>query len=112
LFAVRRFERDASPDDWVSLMGDVSRHPDSGGACLKRIVGWALSQDSRAAEIDGKPNYNMGPVKFATVAAMFWGIAGFTVGLIIALCSSPSRRSISICPGFRSAACGRCIPRR
>ena len=34
--------------------------------------------------IDGKPNYNMGPVKFATVAAMFWGIAGFTVGLYIA----------------------------
>jgi len=30
--------------------------------------------------IDSKPNYNMGPVKFATVAAMFWGIAGFTVG--------------------------------
>jgi cytochrome c oxidase cbb3-type subunit 1 len=25
--------------------------------------------------IDGKPNYNMGPVKFATVAAVFWGIA-------------------------------------
>ncbi len=36
-------------------------------------------------EIDGKPNYNMGPVKFATVAAMVWGIAGFAVGLIIAL---------------------------
>jgi cytochrome c oxidase cbb3-type subunit 1 len=35
--------------------------------------------------IDGKPNYNMGPVKFSTVAAMIWGIAGFTVGLIIAL---------------------------
>jgi cytochrome c oxidase cbb3-type subunit 1 len=35
--------------------------------------------------IDGKPNYNMGPVKFATVASMFWGIAGFTVGLVIAL---------------------------
>jgi cytochrome c oxidase cbb3-type subunit I len=35
--------------------------------------------------IDGKPNYNMGPVKFATIAALFWGIAGFTVGLIIAL---------------------------
>ena len=35
--------------------------------------------------IDGKPNYNMGPVKFATVAAVFWGIAGFTVGLYIAL---------------------------
>ncbi len=45
---------------------------------------------SRPAEkpplfIDGKPNYNMGPVKFSTVAAMIWGIAGFTVGLIIAL---------------------------
>ena len=35
-------------------------------------------------EIDGKPNYNMGPVKFGAVAAMFWGIAGFLVGLIIA----------------------------
>jgi cytochrome c oxidase cbb3-type subunit I len=38
-----------------------------------------------AQEIDGKPNYNMGPVKFCTIAAVFWGIAGFTVGLIIAL---------------------------
>jgi cytochrome c oxidase cbb3-type subunit 1 len=36
-------------------------------------------------EIDGKPNYNMGPVKFATLAAVFWGIAGFVVGLVIAL---------------------------
>ena len=36
-------------------------------------------------EIDGKPNYNMGPVKFATLASVFWGIAGFLVGLIIAL---------------------------
>ena len=35
--------------------------------------------------IDGKPNYNMGPVKFATVASMFWGIAGFTVGIYAAL---------------------------
>jgi len=35
-------------------------------------------------EISGRPNYNMGPIKFASVAAMFWGIAGFTVGLLIA----------------------------
>jgi cytochrome c oxidase cbb3-type subunit I len=35
-------------------------------------------------EIDGKPNYNMGPVKFATVAGVFWGIAAFTVGVYIA----------------------------
>lgn len=37
-----------------------------------------------ALEIDGKPNYNFGPVKFATLAAMFWGIAGFLVGVVIA----------------------------
>ena len=35
-------------------------------------------------EIGGKPNYNMAPVQFAVAAAVFWGIAGFTVGLIIA----------------------------
>ena len=37
------------------------------------------------AEINGKPNYNLGPVKFASIAAMFWGIAGFSVGIWIAL---------------------------
>ncbi|WXC80865.1 cytochrome-c oxidase, cbb3-type subunit I [Bradyrhizobium septentrionale] len=37
------------------------------------------------AEIGGRPNYNFGPIKFASAAAMFWGIAGFTVGLIIAM---------------------------
>jgi cytochrome c oxidase cbb3-type subunit 1 len=36
-------------------------------------------------EIDGKPNYNLGPVKFASMAAVFWGVAGFLVGLIVAL---------------------------
>jgi cytochrome c oxidase cbb3-type subunit 1 len=35
-------------------------------------------------EIDGRVNYNLGPIKFASVAAIVWGIAGFTVGLIIA----------------------------
>jgi cytochrome c oxidase cbb3-type subunit I len=35
--------------------------------------------------IGGKPNYNMGPIKFATIAAMVWGIAGFLVGLWAAL---------------------------
>ncbi|MGV7033136.1 cytochrome-c oxidase, cbb3-type subunit I [Methylobacterium symbioticum] len=37
-----------------------------------------------AQEIDGKPNYNLGPIKVACVAAMIWGIAGFLVGCIIA----------------------------
>ncbi|WP_394117129.1 cytochrome-c oxidase, cbb3-type subunit I [Xanthobacter lutulentifluminis] len=36
-------------------------------------------------EIDGKPNYNMDVVKFCTIAAMVWGIAGFLVGVIAAL---------------------------
>jgi cytochrome c oxidase cbb3-type subunit 1 len=35
--------------------------------------------------IDGKPNYNWGPVKFASIAGVFWAIAGLTVGLYIAL---------------------------
>ncbi|HUG63005.1 MAG TPA: cbb3-type cytochrome c oxidase subunit I, partial [Methylomirabilota bacterium] len=39
---------------------------------------------SEPDEIDGKPNYNFGPVKFGAIAALFWGIAGFTVGLLIA----------------------------
>jgi cytochrome c oxidase cbb3-type subunit I len=37
------------------------------------------------AEIDGKPNYNYGPIKFGTLIALFWGVAGFLVGLIISL---------------------------
>ena len=35
-------------------------------------------------EINGRPNYNFGPIKFSAVMAMFWGVAGFAVGLIIA----------------------------
>jgi len=40
--------------------------------------------ESPAQVIDGKPNYQLGPIKFATIAAVFWGIAGFLVGVIIA----------------------------
>ena len=39
-------------------------------------------------EINGRPNYNLGPIKFASAISVFWGIAGFTVGLLIA---SPAR---------------------
>ena len=35
-------------------------------------------------EIDGKPNYNFGPVKFASLAALIWGFAGMAVGIYIA----------------------------
>ncbi len=38
-----------------------------------------------AQTIDGKPNYNMGPVKLSILLAVFWGIAGFLIGVIIAL---------------------------
>src|SRR5215469_232944 len=32
-----------------------------------------------AEEIGGRANYNLGPIKFAAVASVLWGIAGFTV---------------------------------
>jgi cytochrome c oxidase cbb3-type subunit I len=35
-------------------------------------------------EISGRPNYNMGPIKFGAAISMFWGVAGFLVGLMIA----------------------------
>jgi cytochrome c oxidase cbb3-type subunit 1 len=35
--------------------------------------------------IDGRPNYNLGPIKFATAASVVWGIAGMAAGLWIAL---------------------------
>ncbi|MFL5150392.1 MAG: cytochrome-c oxidase, cbb3-type subunit I, partial [Microvirga sp.] len=49
---------------------------------LNRYIGRGAAPVPR--EIDGKPNYNFGPVKFAAVASMAWGIAGFLVGVIIA----------------------------
>ena len=35
--------------------------------------------------LGGMPNYNFGPVKFATVAGVVWGIAGLLIGVWIAL---------------------------
>ena len=59
-------------------------------ASLATVFGVANRYFNRPAEmpqqvIDGKPNYNYGPVKFATLISLFWGVAGFLVGLIIAL---------------------------
>jgi len=58
-------------------------------ASLAAVIGIVKQYFNRPAalppaEINGRPNYNLGPVKFATVMSMFWGIAGFLVGLIIA----------------------------
>jgi cytochrome c oxidase cbb3-type subunit 1 len=43
------------------------------------------SAEPTPLEIDGKPNYNLGPIKLATLLSVFWGIAGMTAGLWIAL---------------------------
>src|SRR5450631_3680740 len=37
-----------------------------------------------AQEINGRPNYNLGPIKFAAAISVFWGIAGFVVGDVLA----------------------------
>jgi hypothetical protein len=63
------------------------------------------------AEIDGRPNYSYGAIKFATVASVCgaspasWSARGRPW-------SSPGRRSISTCRGRASAASGRCTPPR
>jgi cytochrome c oxidase cbb3-type subunit I len=46
---------------------------------------YATSNALAPQEIDGKPNYSFGPIKLASGLAVFWGIAGFAVGLFIAL---------------------------
>lgn len=45
-------------------------------------MGGTKAYASQAA--DGQPDYVDGPIKFAVVAAVFWGIAGFVVGDVIA----------------------------
>ena len=64
---------------WLFVLGSI-------GA----IVGIFKRYGARSAEwpvqeIDGRPNYNYGPIKFTSVIALFWGCAGFLVGLYIAL---------------------------
>ena len=51
------------------------------GGRLRHRRYYARPAELPPATINGKPDYNMGPVKFATVAAVIWGIASFTVGL-------------------------------
>ncbi len=51
-------------------------------AILRRYA--ARDPEPIPQEIGSKPNYNLGPIKFAAIAAMGWGLAGFLVGCIIA----------------------------
>ncbi len=54
-------------------------------AGIYAIVSRSMAGKPAAPQVvDGAPNYNMGPVKFAALIAMFWGIAGFLVGVIVA----------------------------
>ncbi|MBB4305302.1 cytochrome c oxidase cbb3-type subunit 1 [Rhodobium orientis] len=46
--------------------------------------GYSARSGNPPREIDGRPNYNYGPIKFAVIAALFWGVAGFLVGDYIA----------------------------
>ncbi len=47
--------------------------------------GREILADQAVQERNGIPNYNMGVVKVAVIASMFWGVVGFLVGLVIAL---------------------------
>ena len=51
-----------------------------------------------ALEINGLPNYNFGPVKVATIMALFWGLAGMAVGVYIA--SELAFPDLNIAPWF------------
>jgi len=56
----------------------------AGGLAL--LVNRYMHRDSAPVpqEIGGKPNYNLGPIKFGAIASVVWGIAGFLIGCIIA----------------------------
>ena len=47
--AVRRFEREASGEEWTTLMGKVARHDDPASACLRYMVERVLSASGRSA---------------------------------------------------------------
>ena len=54
-----------------------------GGALAAIFV--VKSSFESGAPPDGRDDYMDGPIKVATIAAVFWGIAGFLVGVVIAL---------------------------
>jgi cytochrome c oxidase cbb3-type subunit 1 len=58
-------------------------------ASVGGLAGLYLRFKSREAYtphiVDGRPNYNFGPVKFTSLVALFWGLAGMLAGLYIAL---------------------------
>jgi cytochrome c oxidase cbb3-type subunit 1 len=62
----------AAAASWAAVVAIVSHYYDRPAALPPQ-------------EIDGKPNYQLGPIKLGAGLAVFWGIAGFLVGLWAAL---------------------------
>jgi cytochrome c oxidase cbb3-type subunit 1 len=62
----------AAAASWAAVVAIVSHYYDRPAALPRQ-------------EIDGKPNYQFGPIKLGVGLAVFWGIAGFLVGLWAAL---------------------------
>jgi hypothetical protein len=44
-WAVRSYADAASPDEWVTLIGSVSRAHDPGADCLRRVFDWVISNE-------------------------------------------------------------------
>ena len=71
---------------------------------------YILTQVIEKKEPRDKAGYADGVIRAGVIATVFWGLAGFLVGDVIAWqLAFPS--SISICPGPASDACGRCTRR-
>ncbi|ALK10645.1 cytochrome-c oxidase, cbb3-type subunit I [Blastochloris viridis] len=70
-------------DDVMAFHALVGAAAAVGGVGLIVNRYYTGTRDFRA-EIDGKPNYNLGPIKFSAAAAVVWGVIGFLVGDIIA----------------------------
>jgi cytochrome c oxidase cbb3-type subunit 1 len=54
--------------------------------------------------------YDDDVIRWATIATVFWGMAGFLVGLIIAL--QLAFPTLTLSPGSTLAGCARCTPPR
>ncbi len=94
----------AGTDDVIEIHGLIFA-----AACIG--AGIYVMSNPRPGGPDEQKGYMDGPIKLATLAAVFWGVVGFLVGDRHRLAARVSRPSTSIFPGPTSAACGRCIPR-
>ena len=59
--AVSRFERHASPEDWVNLMSRLSGAADPAQACLEFMVRWSLRAAQAAARQEGSHDEHHAP---------------------------------------------------